>query len=169
MTEYNARIEWATRTGDDDDLVDALVDYHPAVSRSERGWVEAHVTLPAETLRQAATSALAIAEAASAAALDGAGVLVLEVLPTAEFDERNGLVPMPKLVSVTEAAERLGVSRQAVLQRLESGSLAGTKVGKTWVVQEGALRGRHDLTADGAARIAAAKAARRKGMPPHSA
>jgi excisionase family DNA binding protein len=167
MTEYNARIEWATRTGDDD-LVDALVDYHPAVSRSERGWVEATVTLPAETLRQAATTALAIAEAASAAVLDGAAVLVLEVLPTPEFDERNGLVPMPELVSTTEAAEKLGVSRQAVLQRLESGSLPGTKVGKTWVVQARALT-RHNLTADDAARIVAAKAAARKDVPPRSA
>jgi excisionase family DNA binding protein len=139
MTEYNARIEWATRTTDDDDLVDELVDYHPATSRSERGWVEATITLPAETLRQAATTALAIAEAASAAVLDGAAVLVLEVLPTAEFDERNGLAPMPELVSVTEAAERLDVSRQAVLQRLEAGTLPGTKVGKTWVVQAAAV------------------------------
>jgi len=164
MTEYNARIEWATRDGDDDDLVDELVDYHPAISRSERGWVAADLTLPAETLRQAATTALAIADAASAAVLDGAAVLALEVLPTAEFDQRNGLVPVPELVSVTEAAERLGVSRQAVLQRLESGSLPGTKVGKTWVVQERAV-----LTADDAARIASAKAAARKAVPPRSA
>lgn len=140
MTEYNAHIEWATRSGDDDELVDALVDYHPAVSRGARGHVSAEITLPAESLRQAVTTALAIAEnGAVRAALDGAEVLALEVLPTAEFDQRNGLDPMPELVSVTEAAEELDVSRQAVLQRLESGSLPGTKVGKTWVVQARAL------------------------------
>ncbi|MEK8226712.1 helix-turn-helix domain-containing protein [Oerskovia sp. M15] len=105
-----------------------------------RGHVAAEITLPAESLRQAATTALAIAETGAVrAALDGADVLALEVLPTAEFDQRNGLDPMPELVSVTEAAEELDVSRQAVLQRLESGSLPGTKVGKTWVVQARAL------------------------------
>lgn len=139
MTEYNAHIEWDVRAVDDDQLVDALIDYHPAVSRGERGHVAATITLPAETLRQAATSALAIADAVAAQALDAAPVLALEILPTAEYDRRHGLEPMPELMSVTEAAEVLDVSRQAVLQRLESGSLPGTKVGKTWVVQAHAL------------------------------
>jgi excisionase family DNA binding protein len=75
---------------------------------------------------------------------------------------------MPELVSVTEAAERLGVSRQAVLQRLASGSLPGTKVGTTWAVQERALT-RHGLSADDAARIAAAKASPGKVAPPRGA
>lgn len=38
------------------------------------------------------------------------------------------------MVSVTEAAERLDVTRQAILNRLETGSLAGQRVGKTWVL-----------------------------------
>jgi excisionase family DNA binding protein len=139
MTDYNARIEYATRDGDDDDLIDALAGYHPAIARAPRGWVEAIITLPAETLRQATTTALAIAEVAGRAALAGAEVLALEVLPTDEFDARNGLAPMPALMSVTEAAAELGVSRQAVLQRLEAGSLPGTKVGNAWVVQAAAV------------------------------
>lgn len=132
--EYNARIEYQTREDIDDRLLDALADYHPATGRAPRGWVEAIITLPAENLRQAATTALAVAEAAHVAPL-----LAVEVLPTAEFDARHGLTPLPDLVSVTEAALLLGVSRQAVLQRLERGTLAGSKVGDTWVVQRGQL------------------------------
>lgn len=138
MTDYNAQIEFRTRKDIDDLLIDRLTDYHPATGRSPRGWVEVTVTLPAENLRQAMNTALAVAEGTHVAP-----VLGIEVLPTAEFDARNGLAPMPELASVTEAAQLLGVSRQAVLQRLESGSLAGQKVGSTWVVQRG-----HILPAD---------------------
>lgn len=134
MTDYNARIEFKTREDVDDRLLDALVDYHAVTSRSERGWVEAIITLPAENLRQATTTALAIAETVNVAPL-----LAIEVLPTDEFDARYGLARMPELVSVTEAALLLGVSRQAVLQRLERGTLSGSKVGDTWVVQRGQL------------------------------
>lgn len=138
MTRYNARIEYATREPIDDHLIDALIDYHPAAGRSPRGWAEVTITLPSESLRQATVTALALAEAALAVE-----VLALEVLPTDEYDARLGLAPLPELVSVTEAAAKLGVSRQAVLQRLESGSLLGQKAGSTWVVPADAL-----LTAD---------------------
>lgn len=138
MTRYNARIEYATREPVTDHLIDALIDYHPAASRSPRGWAEVTITLPSESLRQATVTALALAEAALAV-----DVLALEVLPTDEHDARLGLAPLPELVSVTEAAAKLGVSRQAVLQRLESGSLPGQKAGSTWVVPADAL-----LTAD---------------------
>lgn len=158
--EYNARIEYETREDIFDDLMAALADYHPAIARSERGWVEAHITLPADTLRQAVTTALAIAEAASAVP-----VLAIEVLPTAEFDARVDLVEVPELVSVTDAAELLGVTRSAVLQRLESGSLPGTKVGKTWVIQRAVVAPRHAFTQDDVDMIVAAKARQRKDLP----
>jgi excisionase family DNA binding protein len=134
MTDYNARLEFHTCKDVDELLIDRLADYHSATGRSPRGWVEVTITVPAESLRQAVSTALAVAEGAQVAP-----VLGVEVLPTAEFDARNGLAPMPELVSVTEAADLLGVSRQAVLQRLESGSLAGQKVGNTWIVQRGRL------------------------------
>ena len=159
--EYNARIEYETREDITDDLMAALIDHHPAITRSGRGWIEAHITLPAETLRQAVTTALAIADSASNVA-----VLAIEVLPTAEFDARVDLEAMPELVSVTDAAELLGVSRSAVLQRLESGSLPGTKVGKTWVLQKGAIApSRHRFTQEDVDAIAEAKARRHKDLP----
>jgi excisionase family DNA binding protein len=40
---------------------------------------------------------------------------------------------IPDLVSVTEAAEMLGVTRQAVLLMAGNGQLPGRKVGATWV------------------------------------
>lgn len=134
MAEFNARIEYQTREDIDDALLEALTEYGPATGRAERGWVEVYITVPATTLRQAFSTALAVAEAAVQVP-----VLAVEVLPTAEFDARNGLAPLPELVSVTEAAALLGVSRQAVLQRLESGSLPGRKVGNAWVIQRPAL------------------------------
>jgi excisionase family DNA binding protein len=42
-------------------------------------------------------------------------------------------------VSVAEAAERLGVTRQAVLKRIRNGRLPATKVGRAYVVPEYAL------------------------------
>ncbi|EYR62156.1 hypothetical protein N866_11160 [Actinotalea ferrariae CF5-4] len=134
MKEYNARIEYRTRDDIDDQLLEALTDYGPATGRAERGWVEVYITVPATSLRQAFTTALALAESAT-----DAPVLAVEVLPTDEFDARLGLAPLPELVSVTEAAQSLRVSRQAVLQRLESGTLPGRKVGNAWVIQRSAV------------------------------
>jgi excisionase family DNA binding protein len=40
---------------------------------------------------------------------------------------------IPDLVSATEAAEMLGVTRQAVQLMANNGQLPGAKVGNTWV------------------------------------
>ncbi len=144
-TDYNARIEYATRgdgTDVDERLLDALTHYSPATGRSERGWVEVHLTVPATGLHQAITTALALAEPAQR--LIGAAVLAIEVLPTAEFDARQGLSPAPETVGVPEAARLLGVTPQAVRQRLVSGSLPGTKSGRDWRIQLSALTAMSD-------------------------
>jgi excisionase family DNA binding protein len=161
MTRYNARIEYATREPVDDHLIHALVDHHPATGRSARGWVEATISLPAESLRQATVTALALAEAALAAE-----VLALEVLPTVEFDARLGATPLPELLTVSQVAEKLGVSRQAVLQRLESGSLPGQKLGNAWAVPADAALSpqerRERLEAGAAEQLEAAPGMRRQ-------
>lgn len=130
MTDYNAQVEWKTRDDIDAQLMTALDPYSPAIARSERGWVEAYYTLPADNLRQAITTALAVAEAAAAAE-----VLSIEVLPTAEFDARNGVEDAPETIGVPEAAEILGVSPQAVRQRLAAGSLPARREGRDWRIQ----------------------------------
>lgn len=40
---------------------------------------------------------------------------------------------IPDLVSLTEAAEMLGITRQAAHLRAQNGQLPGRLVGKTWV------------------------------------
>jgi len=115
-------------------LVDGLVDYHVAVGRSLQGRLEATITLPAEGLRQAVTTALHVVAAAA-----GAPPRAIEVLPTGDFDARHGLAPVPEQLSVPEVAAELGTSRQAVLQRIEAGTLPATKVGRTWVVPRAAV------------------------------
>lgn len=135
-TEYNATIELDTRDDVDEHLLDALADYHPATGRGPFGHVQVIITLPAAGLGQAASTALAVV-----AAVTSASARALEVITAAEFDRRNGTRPMPELVSVSQAAEIAGVSRQAILQRLETGSLAGTRVGNAWVVRRDFITG----------------------------
>lgn len=134
-TDYNAYIEIKTRQVDDDDLIDALAGYGPVVSRSERGWVAIDITVPATDLRQAFSTSLAIVEAATAHP-----VLAVEVMPTEEFDVRNGLAPLPSTMGVPEAAELLGISPQAVRKRLEAGTLAGHREGRDWRIQRAAVK-----------------------------
>lgn len=133
MQHYNATAE--IRTRDLEQLVDQLADVHAVASPTAGGWAEVVITVPAENLRQAVTTASALVHQAAG----DATVRRLEVLTTEAFDARQGLAPLPELVSATEAAAALGVSRQAVLQRLESGSLPGRKVGNGWVVPAAAL------------------------------
>ncbi len=126
--DYNATLTLTTGA-DDDELVDRLIDYHPAVSPSTAipdAW-EATITLPATNLGQALTTARALA--ADLGELHG-----LEVIPTRAWDRRQNQPPDIRLVSVTEAAEHLGVTPQAVRERLAAGTLAGTKIGRNWAV-----------------------------------
>lgn len=163
MTDYNARVELETR--DDTTLPDALIDvlsgYGPAVARSERGWVELHITFPAADLRQAVTTALALVAQATTVP-----VLAIEVLPTAEFDARLGMAPEPETLGVPQVAELLDISPQAVRQRIASGALPATRAGRDWRVQRATVErlvfGNAPLTAEESARIASARAARRR-------
>ena len=133
MTMYNAEVTVRTKL-EIDDLLEVLAGYHPSLSFAGRGQWRATISLPAENLRQAISTALAVVEAGA-----GGPATAIEVTTSAEFDARMGLKPLPEMVSVTEAATQLGVTRQAVLERLERGTLPGQKVGTTWVIQAGAL------------------------------
>jgi excisionase family DNA binding protein len=53
-------------------------------------------------------------------------------------------VRSPGLISVAEAAARLGITRQAVLKRIRSGRLQATKVGRAYVVPEVAVEPESD-------------------------
>jgi excisionase family DNA binding protein len=128
VTDYNARIEYATRTPIDDELIDALGGHGPATGRTDTGWVEVHITLDAPDLTQAIVRALALGGRAHSTPLLG-----LEVIPTAEFDARVQAGDEPSgTIGVPEAAELLGVTASAVRQRLAHGSIPGERVGRDW-------------------------------------
>jgi hypothetical protein len=82
MLRYSATVELDDRSSDQlaSQLLDLLADYQPAVGSTEAGRQEVVLTIPAETLRQAVTTTLAIVAAA------GRDAHALHVLPTTELD-----------------------------------------------------------------------------------
>lgn len=144
MTDYNARIELDSRDFDDsatDALTDVVADYHGVVARAVHGGrVELIFTVPADTLRQAVLTALSIVLAT------GHQVHGIEVLPTETFHERVDAAPVPELLSVPQAAEVLGVSRQRALQLASGGQLDAVKVGDTWAIPRRSVLARDEQT-----------------------
>ena len=112
--DYNATLTITPSSPvEDDDAVDVLMEafaaYHPAVGDT--------------------------ALAAQVGDLVG-----IEVIPTQMWDRREGLkVDDVELVSVTEAATILGLTNQAVRDRITAGTLPGRKIGRNWLVPTAAL------------------------------
>ena len=117
-----------------DQIVDRLADFAAAVEATAAGHLLVTITLDADTVTAATRLALGLAG-------DLAFPLTrVEVLSTADFDRRLGAADLDDVISVAEAANELGVSSQAIRQRLEAGTLAGRKAGRTWhVSREGVL------------------------------
>lgn len=139
--DYNATVELDSRDFDEsaiDLLMDLIEPYHGAVGRSLTGRVELILTLPADNLRQAAATAVAIAQSA------GHTPFSIEAMPTAEFDRRIEALEIPPLLSVPEAAEALGVSRQRVLQLVNGGQLDAVKIGDTWAILRASVTARDE-------------------------
>lgn len=135
-TEHNISLELHTRKheGLDDDLIDALSGYGPVVGLGPCGWVALDFTIPATGLRQAVTTALALVETVT-----DIPVLSIQVMPTDEFDARNGLAPLPQTIGVPEAAQLLDISVQAVHKRLSVGTLPVHREGRDWRIQRAAV------------------------------
>ncbi|MEP7765524.1 helix-turn-helix domain-containing protein [Sanguibacter sp. 25GB23B1] len=131
---HTVRVELDTREDVDARILAALGSYAATTSRGPRGHVVVAITVPADTVVQAVQTAVAVVAQAS-----DAPVLAVEALPAEESAKRAGLTPVPRLLSVSEAAAELGVSRQAVLQRIDSGSLPAVRIGSTWAVPASAL------------------------------
>lgn len=143
-TEYNLIIETSEKVAglsNDriDEILEPMADYGTVLSRSDRARCELTLTVPAVSLRQAVTTGMALVQNAVGHKYH---IVSVEAMTTKEFDERSTAarpLPMPDLVSVTEAAQSLGVSRQAVQQRIDAGTIPATRVGTTWVIPAGAL------------------------------
>lgn len=121
MKMYNAAVEVATKNVDEDhidELMGTLATYHVAVGQSARGWLEARISLPAESLAQACATAAAVVETAT-----GSAAIACEVMTEDEFAAREGFTIEPDLVSAAQAAEILGVSRERVRQLAVAGHL----------------------------------------------
>lgn len=141
MQMYSANVEVALRDCEDLSAVLAQLEHHhAALGQSERGWLQALISLPAESLTQATATAVTLVSAAY-----GAEPVACHVMTEAEFDAREGWAPAPsEMLSVTEAAELLGVSRQAVLQRIDGHRLQAVKIGRSWAIPRTAVEERQD-------------------------
>lgn len=115
-------------------LLTSLQQLHPAVGNSARGWLEVTITIPAEHVGQAVTLAIAAIEQAA-----GHPTIAVTAMTEEEADAREGFETLPDLVTVTEAAQILGVSRQAVLDRISRHTLPATKIGRDYAIARGAL------------------------------
>lgn len=116
-----------------DQLLAPIADHSGAVGRSELGRTEVVFTLPADSVRQANTTALAILDTYTWP------LLSMRVLTAADFDRLTEAIELPPLVSVTEAASVLGFSRQGVIDRINAAKLPATRVGSTWVLRQSAV------------------------------
>ena len=138
--DYNATLTITPSSPVEDDevvdvLMEAFADYHPAVgdAPASPGALQAVVTVPAHTLAQAVATATALA--AQVGDLEG-----IEVIPTQVWDRRAGLkIDDVELVSVTEAATILGLTSQAIRDRITAGTLPGRKIGRNWLIPTAAL------------------------------
>lgn len=148
--EYNVKLEYRLPATPEngDKLVTGLESFSPAAGPADNGSgnIDVWITLQAASPRQAIDTGIALGAQATDAEL-----VALEVLPTADFDRRQGLTPMPELVGPVDAAGILGISRQAVLVKFEKGELKGQRVGERAVVFA-----RHDVEAIAARRGAKA-------------
>jgi hypothetical protein len=140
VMDYNATLTITPSSPVEDDeavdvLMEAFADYHPAVgdAPASPGALQAVVTVPAHTLAQAVATATALAT--QVGDLEG-----IEVIPTQVWDRRAGLkIDDVELVSVTEAATILGLTSQAIRDRITAGTLPGRKIGRNWLVPTAAL------------------------------
>jgi excisionase family DNA binding protein len=73
-------------------------------------------------------------------------------------DEDDEMVPTEGIMSASEAAEHLGITRSAVIKSAQTGRIKGKKVGETWVL----LRRSVENYQVAKYRVAAGKAAHRK-------
>lgn len=147
--DYNVTVELDAELDEEarDNLVDYLVQagLHPALHTS--GFGTDAVTVTVDDQPDGSDGLIDAAERAVDYVAFGtptAHVRTVTALPTTLFDERAGLDAEPPMLSVPQAADRLGVSEQRVRQLLASDppKLAGQKVGRDWLVDAASVTAR---------------------------
>ena len=135
MTAYHVVATLGWRPGAADEASEALSvagGVACEVGFGPTGHVEVTFTVMASGLGEAVASAQEIV-----APLQSIG---LEVVPVALWGQRAKLRLIPDLLSVSEAAASLGVTRQAVLQRIETGSVQAVRIGHMWAIPRSAVK-----------------------------
>lgn len=154
MTWYSVHVELDTHIKLDQygDLHETLTAYHPAVGDSPEGYLSIRMSLQAETVDQATHLARLVAvDAAGRYGTANPEVLYAEATREDLFDRRLNDTPDAALMSAQEAADLLGITRQAVAQRADY--YGGQRVGGTWVYRRAVVetrktqRGRNSHTA----------------------
>jgi hypothetical protein len=125
MTEYNVRLEYQMPPTEEsgDLLVDTFKTFHPSAGPVGNGNIDVWLTVNGVDAYYVVQIATALAGKVQRP------LIALEVLPTADFDRREGLTPVPELIGADDAGEILGISRQAVLKRYATGNLPGHRIG----------------------------------------
>lgn len=110
-----------------DELLDARL--HPALSWSPTGRVRVTVSVQASSLARAAARALELLE-------QRRRVHSVRVMLQQERDDDLE----DELLSVSQAAQLLGISRASVIKRIDAGSMPAHKVGATYVIPAATVR-----------------------------
>ncbi|MBM4469833.1 excisionase family DNA-binding protein [Rhodococcus hoagii] len=138
MTDYNiiARLGSSPEPIEDRALalVDAFAEYGASVGPLGNGTAELTITVPADNIRQAIDTGFALL------ADRGVQPTSIEAMTTEDWDRGHAIDGSDEMLSVTQAADLLGVSRQRVLQRISEGTIAARKVGRAWAIPRGALQ-----------------------------
>jgi excisionase family DNA binding protein len=110
----------------------AFAEWGGVLAPAPQGGMQVTLTVPAVSLRQAIATGLTIVEAA------GLTPTSLDALTSQAYDRRS-IATAPDTVGVPEAARLLGVSANAVRQRIQTGSLPARRVGRDWQIPRPAL------------------------------
>lgn len=119
-----------------DQILEELSEFGVVLTASDLGRVAVIISVPAGTLAQALSTARAL--------LVQHEPVSLTIETAADFDRRSELAQIghiPPLLSASEAAAALKISRTAVIKRCATGKLPGsTKVGEAgWVIPAAAV------------------------------
>jgi len=131
MTDYNVIVEYPD-TADHDDVLDALTGMSPVVATTTPGRAHVVLTIDADSIPSAVTLA-----AHHVARATGTTLVHVEAMTTAEYDRR--VFEDGRAYSVSEAAERLGLTPQAIRARINVGTLPAEKVGAQWTIPAAAV------------------------------
>jgi hypothetical protein len=101
-----------------------------AAARSELGHVEVVFTIPAESVRQATSTALAVLETSPWP------LRSLRVLTTADFDRLTDAMDLRRWCRCRRPPTASSMTRQGVLKAIKGKVLPATRVGCTWVLQQ---------------------------------